>query len=79
MDAQAALARSRKHATALQKQLDRSTPELIGLKDIIRILEAAVAEAQKMESLAEAEFKKHLNKDLSEDIIIDGLEQVLQV
>ncbi|KFA78630.1 hypothetical protein S40288_11202 [Stachybotrys chartarum IBT 40288] len=74
-EAHAALEKSREHAAALQQQVDLLNGELVSLKNVIRILNAKLADAQRKQELAEAELKKHLNDDASENIIIEGLER----
>ena len=72
------LAAAKEHAVELQKAIDALTKEAAALKATIKKLEAALAEAQRKEQLAEAELKKHLNDDVSGEIVISGLEKVIQ-
>ncbi|CAM1509057.1 Fc.00g027960.m01.CDS01 [Cosmosporella sp. VM-42] len=76
--AQQALEQSQAQNADFKKQVDGLTTEATADKAAIKNLEAALAEAKKKQELAEAELKKHFTDDISDDLVISGLERVIQ-
>ncbi|KAI5456647.1 hypothetical protein BGZ63DRAFT_428764 [Mariannaea sp. PMI_226] len=77
-EAHRALEQSQAHNVELQQKVDELNQGLVAKAQEIANLEAGLAEAKSKEDLAEAELKKHLNDDISEEIVISGLEKVIQ-
>jgi hypothetical protein len=72
-----ALEQAQAQNVELEKHVDQLTRDVDAKRVVIKNLEAKLAETVRKEELAEAELKKHLTDDEGENLVIAGLEKVI--